>query len=385
MPDKKMVPFNRPRVLGQELAYIEDAVARGQLAGDGHFTERCQSLLCEMTQAHAAVLTHSCTAALEMAAILCGIGAGDEVIMPSYTFVSTANAVVLRGGVPVFVDIRADTLNLDETLVEAAITPRTKAIWPVHYAGVVAEMDAINDIAKRHGLLVVEDAAQALGSTYHGRPAGSLADLAAISFHETKNIIAGEGGALLFGSPAHVERGEIIREKGTNRKHFFRGQVDKYTWVDIGSSFLPGELVAAFLFGQLEQSHLAHQDRMATWRRYDEALRPFHNSGIRLPTIPAHCGHNAHMYYIVMPDLQSRTRLIQALRKDESVAAPFHYVPLHSSPAGQRFGRTHGAMTQTLAAGERLVRLPLFVDMGDEANRVIEAVTRQLRIIAGGA
>lgn len=380
MSSHNLIPFNQPRILGRELDYIKEAVSRRQLAGDGHFTERCQQMLAEITGVHSALLTHSCTAALEMAAILCKIGPGDEVIMPSFTFVSTANAVVLRGGIPVFVDVRADTLNLDETLVEAAVTERTKAIWPVHYAGVPAEMDAINAIAQKHDLLVVEDAAQALGSTYHGRAAGNLGDLAALSFHETKSVISGEGGAILLPKMDHVERAEIIREKGTNRKRFFRGQVDKYTWVDIGSSFLPGELIAAFLFAQLEHASRTMADRLMSWQVYDEALRPFHNSGIKLPSVPSHCTHNGHIYYLVMPDMRSRTELIALLRQ-EGITAPFHYVPLHSAPAGRRFGRVASAMTQTDIAGERLVRLPLFIEMGEMAFQVAEAVTRQLRAV----
>lgn len=384
MTSKNRIPFNQPRMLGRELDYIKEAVNRRQLAGDGYFTERCQQILAAMSGVDAALLTHSCTAALEMAAILCEIKPGDEVIMPSFTFVSTANAVVLRGGTPVFIDVRADTLNLDETLIEAAVTERTKAIWPVHYAGVPAEMDAINAIAEKHDLLVVEDAAQALGSTYRGRSAGSLGDLSALSFHETKNVISGEGGALLLPKTRYVERAEIIREKGTNRKRFFRGQVDKYTWVDIGSSFLPGELIAAFLFAQLENASHAMSDRLASWSMYDEALRPFGNSGIKLPTIPEHCTHNGHMYYLVMPDAQSRTEIIRRLHQ-EGIAAPFHYVPLHSAPAGLRFGRKASAMTETNIAGERLVRLPLFVEMGEMGHRVAEAVTRHIRVILGNS
>ncbi len=281
-----------------------------------------------------------------MAAILIGIEPGDEVIMPSFTFVSTANAVVLRGGVPVFVDIRADTLNIDEEQVESAITPRTRALFPIHYAGVPAEMGPLGEIADRHGLTVVEDAAQALGSTYRRRKAGSMGHLAAFSFHETKNIISGEGGALALNDPDLIERAEIIREKGTNRKRFLRGQVDKYTWVDIGSSFLPGELVASFLFGQLERIHEILDDRIASWDAYDLALRAFRGRGLGTPSIPLHCEHNGHLYYILMPSLDLRDELIARMRGD-GIITPFHYVPLHSAPAGKRFGRTSGDLYRT--------------------------------------
>src|SRR6476660_1092123 len=286
------IPFNKPYMTGKELLYIKQAHANGHLAGDGDFTKKCSAWLEQRTGSRKVSLTHSCTAALERAAILADIQPGDEVIMPSYTFVSTANAVVLRRGVPVFVDIRPDTLNIDETLFRAAITPRTRALIPVHYAGFAAEMDFINIVAAEHGLYVVEDAAQALGSTYKGRPAGSLGHLAAFSFHETKNLISGEGGALAINESRLIERAEIIREKGTNRKRFFRGLVDKYTWVDEGSSFLPGELIASFLYGQLEKASEIYADRMATWHAYDAALRPFQNRGIRTPFVPETCSHN---------------------------------------------------------------------------------------------
>ena len=337
------IPFNRPVLAGKEIEYIQEAIELGHLAGDGTFTERCQRFLADFIGARAVLLTHSCTAALEMAALLIQIESGDEVIMPSYTFVSTANSVVLRGGVPVFVDIRPDTLNIDEKLIEAAITPRTKAIFPIHYAGVPAEMDRINELAELHGLFVVEDAAQAIGSKYKGRSAGSLGHLAAFSFHETKNIVTGEGGALAINDPTLIERAEIIREKGTNRKRFFRGQVDKYTWVDLGSSFLPSELVAAFLFGQLEQIHAIQTDRIASWKAYDIALRPFHNRGLRTPVIPSNCESNGHLYYVLMPTADLRRELIARMKAD-GISTPFHYVPLHSAPAGLRFGRTSGQL-----------------------------------------
>jgi dTDP-4-amino-4,6-dideoxygalactose transaminase len=371
------IPFNRPVLAGHELNHIRNAVAAGQLAGDGMFTERCQFWLANFIGARAVLLTHSCTAALEMAAILIGIESGDEVIMPSFTFVSTANAVVLRGGVPVFVDIRPDTMNMDGDLVEAAITPRTKAIFPIHYAGVPADMDQLNAIAERHKLFLVEDAAQALGSKYKGRKAGSLGHLAAFSFHETKNIISGEGGAIAINDSALIARAEIIREKGTNRKVFLRGQVDKYTWVDLGSSFLPGELVAAFLYGQLEQIDAIQSDRMATWTLYDAALRPFRDRGLRTPHIPQDCDPNAHLYYILMPSLALRQELITRMKAD-GITTPFHYVPLHDSPAGLRFARTSGELPHTQDLSARLVRLPLFPRMGDASQRVLERVQAHL-------
>src|SRR6266568_1264570 len=325
------IPFNRPTLAGKEFDYIREAIALGQLAGDGAFTERCQRWLVDFTGARAVLLTHSCTAALEMAAILIGIEPGDEVIMPSYTFVSTANAVVLRGGVPVFVDIRADTLNIDEEIIEVAITPHTKAIFPIHYAGVPAEMDRINELAARHDLFVVEDAAQAIGSKYRGRNAGSLGHLAAFSFHETKNIISGEGGALAINDPAFIERAEIIREKGTNKRKFLRGQIDKYTWVDLGSSFLPGELVAAFLFGQLEAADLIQAKRRRIWEAYSTGLSEWAaENGVRLPVVAAECAQSFHMFYLVLPSLEARQAVIAHL-KEASILSVFHYLPLHLS------------------------------------------------------
>jgi dTDP-4-amino-4,6-dideoxygalactose transaminase len=362
---------------GREIEYIREAVSSGQLAGDGSFTERCQDWLAHFIGARAVLLTHSCTAALEMAAILIDTEPGDEVIMPSFTFVSTANAVVLRRGVPVFVDIRSDTLNLDEELVEAAISPRTKAIFPIHYAGVPAEMDRLNEIAERHDLFVVEDAAQAIGSKYQGRKAGSLGHLAAFSFHETKNIISGEGGALAINDPGLIGRAEIIREKGTNRKTFFRGQTDKYTWVDIGSSYLPGELVAAFLLAQLEQIEAIQHDRTETWNAYHAGLRAFHNRGLRTPTIPQSCEGNCHLYYLLMPSAPLRDELI-ARMKEDGIYTPFHYVPLHSAPAGLRFARVSGTLPVTDDLSARLVRLPLYPRMGDAKHRVIERLQAHL-------
>lgn len=365
--------FNKPYMTGRELAYIAEAYSNSILAGDGPFTKRCHAWLEGKTGARKALLTHSCTAALEMAAILADIQPGDEVIMPSYTFVSTANAFVLRGGVPVFVDIRPDTLNIDETLIEAAITPRTKAIVPVHYAGVACEMDTIMAIASRHGLLVIEDAAQGIMSTYKGRPLGSIGHMGAYSFHETKNITSGEGGALLVNDERFARRAEIIREKGTNRSQFFRGEVDKYTWIDIGSSYLPGEVIAAFLWAQMEEAqHITHT-RLDTWRRYHESFAALEMAGIlSRPKIPENCHHNAHMYYILLASLEKRTNLISKL-KEKGVNTVFHYVPLHSSPAGQKYGRVHGSMAITQNVSDRLVRLPLWV--GIENNSPI-AISR---------
>jgi dTDP-4-amino-4,6-dideoxygalactose transaminase len=365
-------------VAGREIDYIREAISLGQLAGDGAFTQRCQDWLSDFIGARAVLLTHSCTAALEMASILINIEPGDEVIMPSFTFVSTANAVVLRRGVPVFVDIRPDTLNLDEELIEAAISPRTKAIFPIHYAGTPAEMDPLNEIAERHNLFVVEDAAQAIGSKYKGRKAGSLGHLATFSFHETKNMISGEGGALAINEATLIERAEIIREKGTNRKNFFRGQTDKYTWVDIGSSYLPGELVAAFLLGQLEQIETIQSDRTDTWNTYDAALQAFHNRGLRTPTMPPNCEGNCHIYYLVMPDAALRDELIACMKTDD-IYTPFHYVPLHSSPAGVRFARSEGKLPVTEDISARLVRLPLYPRMGEERSRVVDRLMVHLQ------
>ena len=373
------IPFNRPGITGKELEYIAQAHARLQLSGDGEFTRRCNVWMEQRTGARKALLTHSCTAALEMAVILAGVEAGDEVIMPSYTFVSTANAVVLRGAVPVFVDVRADTLNLDETLIEAAITPRTKAILVVHYAGVACEMDAILEIAARHGLLVLEDAAQGVMASYKGRPLGSIGQMGAFSFHETKNVISGEGGALLVNTPELVQRAEIIREKGTNRSQFYRGQVDKYTWVDVGSSYLPSEIIAAFLWAQLELADSITQARLSLWNTYHDALQELEHSGfLRRPIVPAHCAHNAHMYYVLMPTLELRTRLIARL-KEHHIHAVFHYVPLHSSPAGQRYARYVGSMAHTNDIADRLVRLPLWSGMESVQQQVIECVEQVVR------
>ncbi len=373
-----MIPFNKPYMTGKELWYIAQAHSRGHLAGDGSFTKLCNQWIEQKTGAGKALLTHSCTAALEMAALLTDIAPGDEVIMPSYTFVSTANAFVLRGAVPVFVDIRPDTLNLDETLIETAITPRTRAIVPVHYAGVGCEMDTIMAIARDHNLLVIEDAAQALMSTYRGRPLGSIGDIGAISFHETKNVISGEGGALLVNRPSYTERAEVIREKGTNRSQFFRGQVDKYTWVDIGSSYLPGELIAAFLWAQMEEAETITRRRLAMWATYHQWFADAEKAGkLRRPIVPSHCTHNAHMYYLLLPDLPHRTAALDALKR-LGVQSVFHYVPLHNAPAGRKYGRAHEDLSVTEDIANRLLRLPLWVGMEECQTEVIQSVLNSL-------
>ncbi|MBM4233976.1 MAG: dTDP-4-amino-4,6-dideoxygalactose transaminase [Gammaproteobacteria bacterium] len=373
------IPFNRPLLLGSEIDNIRLAHGKGQLAGNGFFTKRCEEWLVRNTDAAGALLTHSCTAALEMAALLCDLEPGDEVIMPSYTFVSTANAFVLRGAVPVFVDIRSDTLNIDETLIESAITARTKAIVVVHYAGVPCEMNAINDIASRHQLIVIEDAAQAILSTYHGKPAGALGDIAAFSFHETKNVISGEGGAIILKNRAHFERAEIIREKGTDRSRFFRGLVDKYTWVDVGSSFLPGEIIAAFLAAQLEKAEEITRQRLQIWHVYHDAFSEHQISGrVQRPVIPENCTHNGHLYYLLLEDLKDRQQFI-ARMNELGVKCVFHYVPLHSSPGGRRFGRIVGQLQNTDSLSERLVRLPLWIGLKAQQQRVIDAIVRTLK------
>jgi len=368
------IPFNKPYMTGKELWYISQAHASGHLAGDGQFTKKCSRWLEQRIGCQKALLTHSCTAALEMAAILANVQPGDEVIMPSYTFVSTANAFVLRGAIPVFVDIRSDTLNIDETKIEAAITPRTRVIVPVHYAGVGCEMDAIMGIARRNNLLVIEDAAQGIMSTYKGRPLGSIGHMAALSFHETKNIISGEGGALLINDPRFVERAEIIREKGTNRSQFFRGQVDKYTWTDYGSSYLPSELVSAFLWAQMEEADPITRRRLDLWDTYHRFLeRAEKSNNIRRPIVPIGCTHNAHMYYLLLPDLERRTRFINRL-KEASISVVFHYVPLHSAPFGMHAARSHGDMSRTKDLSERLVRLPLWMGLEEMQAEVIQKI-----------
>lgn len=373
---KEIIQFNQPYMTGKELFYITEAKIGNVLAGDGPFTKRCHEWLEYKSGCARALLTHSCTAALEMAALLLEIKPGDEVIMPSYTFVSTANAFVLRGGVPVFIDIREDTLNIDERLIEAAITPRTRAIVPVHYAGVACEMDTIMAIAKRNGLKVVEDAAQGVMANYKGRALGSIGDIGAYSFHETKNVISGEGGALLVNDNSMAARAEIIREKGTDRSRFFRGEVDKYTWKEVGSSFLPGELTAAFLWAQLEDAERITKHRLVIWQRYYELLDTLEKQGLlRRPIVPEECKHNAHMFYVLLASHIDRQKVISELKKN-GVHSVFHYVPLHSSPGGRRYGRTHGELKVTIHQSERLLRLPLWVGMTIEQQEQVSSALR---------
>jgi dTDP-4-amino-4,6-dideoxygalactose transaminase len=377
----KKIQFNRPFMTGKELHYIKEAKAGNMLAGDGPFTKRCHEWLEVNTVCDKALLTHSCSAALEMSALLLNIVPGDEIIMPSYTFVSTANAFVLRGGIPVFVDIREDTLNLDESLIEAAITPQTRAIVPVHYAGVACEMDTIISIGLKYGIKVVEDAAQGIMASYKGRALGSIGDLGTYSFHETKNVISGEGGALLVNDSALALRAEIIREKGTNRSSFFRGEVDKYTWQDIGSSFLPGELMAAFLCAQLEEAENITSQRLAVWQQYHELLEPLEAKGLlRRPIIPKECQHNAHMYYILLPPEIDRQKVLDEFKRCE-IFPVFHYVPLHSSPAGKRYGRVNGSMAVTDRQSDRLVRLPLWIGLTTEQQEyIVSVLTKMINI-----
>lgn len=375
--NKNKIPFNKPFIAGKELFYIAQAVIENNhTAGDGPFTKKCQAWLEERLSCRKVLLTHSCTAALEMSAILADIEPGDEIIMPSYTFVSTASSFVLRGGVPVFIDIRPDTLNINENMIEAALTTRTRAILPVHYAGISCEMDIIMDIAGRHNLFVIEDAAQGIMSTYKGRPLGSIGHFGACSFHETKNIISGEGGALLINDEKFIERAEIIREKGTNRSKFFRGQVDKYTWVDIGSSYLPSDIIAAFLYAQMENADQIIAKRNLLYALYMEDLRPLAEKGyIQLPFILNDCCSNAHIFYIITRSLKERTELAQFL-KDQDIMAVFHYVPLHSSPAGKLYGRTNGTLEVTERVSDCLLRLPLYYEMRDDD---VHSVTGKIR------
>ena len=371
------IPFNKPYLTGRELSYIAKAHEGNMLAGDGPFTGRCHEWLEQNTGCVRALLTHSCTAAIEMTALLLNIQPGDEIIMPSFTFVSTANAFVLRGGVPVFVDIRSDTLNLDERLLEAAITARTKAIVPVHYAGVACEMDAMVEIAKRRQLSLVEDAAQGVMSSYKGRALGSIGDLGCYSFHETKNVISGEGGAILVNDPELASRAELIREKGTDRSRFFRGEVDKYTWQEMGSSYLPGELIAAFLWAQLEEAETINAGRLAIWNYYHSSLASLENGGmLQRPVIPAHCQHNAHMYYVLLDKDIDRNTILNELALHE-VNAVSHFVPLHSSPAGRRYGRIHGSMEVTDEQASRLIRLPLWKGISNEQQDRVVAMLDQ--------
>lgn len=367
-----MIPFNAPPVVGTEIDYIQAAMGSGKLCGDGGFTRRCQQWMEQRFGSAKVLLTPSCTASLEMAALLLDIQPGDEVIMPSYTFVSTANAFVLRGARIVFVDIRPDTMNIDETKIEAAITERTRVIVPVHYAGVACEMDTIMRIAREHKLWVVEDAAQGVMASYKGRALGTIGHIGCYSFHETKNYTAGgEGGATLINDPALVERAEIVREKGTNRSQFFRGQVDKYTWRDIGSSYLMADLQAAYLWGQLEAAVSINQQRLALWQNYYDALLPLAKKGrVELSTLPAGCVHNGHMFYIKLRDADDRSRLINWLKEAE-ILAVFHYIPLHSSPAGEAFGRFHGDDRYTTSQSERLLRLPLFYNLSAVNQRTV--------------
>lgn len=369
------IPFNRPYMTGVEIEYIRDAKLRNMLAGDGWFTKECHRWLELHVGSAKALLTHSCTAALEMAALLLDIKPGDEVIMPSYTFVSTANAFVLRGAVPVFVDIRPDSLNIDEGKIEEAITDRTRAIVPVHYAGVACEMDTIMSIARRHSLKVIEDAAQGVMASYKGAPLGGIGDMGAFSFHETKNIISGEGGALLVNCEEYAVQAEIIREKGTDRSRFFRGEVDKYTWQGVGSSFLPGELIAAFLWAQLEQAEKITEQRRQIWQRYNLLVEPLEREGVlRRPHIPAGCYHNAHIFYVLLEGVVDRKHVLEHMKRS-GVHALFHYVPLHSSPAGQCFGRVNGVLAHTEQISEKIIRLPLWIGMSElEQERVVGAL-----------
>ena len=369
-----MITFNIPPFVGDEKKYILEAIENKKICGDGELTKKCSAWLEEKTQVPKALLTTSCTHATEMAALLCDIEPGDEVIMPSYTFVSTADAFVLRGAKAVFVDIRPDTLNIDEKLIEEAITERTKAIVPVHYAGVSCEMDTIMDIAAKHNLYVIEDAAQGLMSTYKGRALGTIGDYGCYSFHETKNYSMGEGGALLVNDKKKMELAEIIREKGTNRSKFFRGEIDKYTWVEAGSSYLPSELNAAYLWAQLEQADKINENRLASWNRYYEQLKELQEQGkIELPVIPEGCTHNAHMFYLKAKDLEERTRLLAYL-KENGILAVFHYIPLHNAPAGQKYGHFHGEDRYTTKESERIVRLPMYY--GLKESDVEEVCTR---------
>lgn len=377
--EKNRITFNRPHMTGKELSCISEAHANGRLAGDGHFTKRCHAWLERYTGNSKALLTHSCTGALEMSALIMNIQPGDEIIMPSYTFVSTANAFVLRGGVPVFVDIREDTLNLNECLIENAITCRTKAIVPVHYAGVACEMDTIMSIAQNYGLYVVEDAAQGIMASYKDCALGSIGDLGTISFHETKNVISGEGGALLVNDSDLVSQAEIIWEKGTDRSRFFRGEVDKYTWQSLGSSYLPGELIAAFLWAQLEDAKTITQDRKTSWSRYHEMLESLEVEGyIRRPIVPENCKHNAHMYYVLLSPEINRDAILANFKRN-NIFPVFHYVPLHSSPAGRHYGRTQGTLEVTDRHSENLVRLPLWVGLTEQQQgRIVRVLSNAI-------
>jgi dTDP-4-amino-4,6-dideoxygalactose transaminase len=369
------IPFNLPHATGNEVRCIQEAIEAHYLGGDGQFTDRCSRLLAERTGSARAFLTTSCTAALELAVALAGIRPGDEVIMPSFTFPTTAGAVARAGGTPVFVDIREDTLNLDERLVREALTPQTKALLPVHYAGVGCEMDELMNIASEHGLLIIEDAAQGLSSTYRDRHLGSIGQLGCLSFHETKNVTCGEGGSLLVNDPSLVERAEVLRDKGTNRAQFFRGEVDHYTWIDLGSAYLPSEVTAAFLWAQLEQAEAITKRRLELWRAYHERLAELESAqGLRRPSVPPECLHNGHIYYLVSQDRDQRDMLIDGLA-ERGIQAVFHYLPLHLSPAGRRYGRAHGQLPATERCADGLIRLPLWADMTeDDIERVVDAL-----------
>ena len=372
-----MIPFNIPPYLGTETEYIREAIHNHKICGDGPFTKQCHHWLEEKTGTAKALLTTSCTHALEMAALLLDIKPGDEVILPSFTFCSTADAFVLRGAKLVFVDIRPDTMNIDETKIEDAVTDKTVAIVPVHYAGVACEMDTIMDIAKRHNLKVVEDAAQAVMSSYKGQALGAIGDYGCYSFHETKNYSMGEGGALLIKDPAMIEKAEILREKGTNRSVFLRGQIDKYTWVDHGSSYLPSDMNAAYLWAQLLEADKINNDRLASWQTYYDAFEQLEQEGfVERPVIPEGCVHNAHMFYLKAKDLEERTALIDYFKKND-ILAVFHYIPLHSAPAGVKFGRFHGEDVYTTAESDRLLRLPMYYGLKkNELNKIIDTVIK---------
>lgn len=374
---KAKIPFNKPYLTGKELDNIKRAYEIGQLSGNGYFTKRCQEWMEKRIGCKKCLLTHSCTGALEMAAILAGVGSGDEVIMPSFTFVSTANAFVLRGAKPVYVDIRQDTQNIDESKIEKAITKKTKAIVVVHYAGVPCEMGVINKIARNHKLVVIEDSAQALFSKYKNKYVGTLGDFSTFSFHETKNVTSGEGGALCINNKKYIERAEIIWEKGTNKKKFMQGQVDKYTWVDVGSSFLPGELTAAFLFAQLKKSNHINRTRMGLWKKYEASFQGLEHKGyLKTPVIPKDTNHNAHLYYMLLNSERQRNELINYLRK-KGIVAVFHYIPLHSSKAGKKYGKCVGNMNVTNQVSKTLVRLPLYVGLkGSEQQVVINRINK---------
>ena len=370
-----MINFNVPPLVGKEFDYIQEAIASHKICGDGAFTKKCHAWMEDRFKSSKILLTTSGSSALDMAALLCNIQPGDEVILPSFTFSSTANSFAIYGAKLVFVDVRPDTMNIDESLIESAITDKTRVIVPVHYAGVACEMDTIMDIARRHNLLVVEDAAQGVMSTYKGKALGTIGDVGCYSFHETKNYSMGEGGAVSVNNPEMIERAEILREKGTNRAKFFRGQVDKYNWVDIGDSFLPSELNAAYLYAQLEKADEINADRLNSWEEYNKAFKPLEEKGLfSLPVVPEDCVHNAHMYYLKCRSLDERTDFINFL-KERGVMAVFHYVPLHSAPAGLKFGRFHGEDKYTTADSDRLVRLPMYYGLSEEdRNTVIEVV-----------